>query len=163
MIPATARIRPYQAGDFAAVVRLLNEREPWKRLRYTSSDWERLLAMPLQGREAFVLEADSQLAGIGVLRQKFLVGDYLELLAVAASAQGRGHGRTLLAYAEGVTFQRAKNLFVCVSDFNHQGRRFYERNGYREVGPIPDLLIQGSGEILMRKTIGPARQLKSPT
>jgi len=157
MTPATARIRPYQAEDLAAVVRLLNELEPWKRLRYTASDWERLFAMPLQGREAFVLEADGQLAGISVLRQKFLFGDYLELLAVAASAQGKGIGGQLLAHVEGMVFQRAKNLFVCVSDFNHQGRQFYERNGYQSVGPIPDLLIPGSGEILMRKTIGPAR------
>ncbi len=157
MTPATARIRPYQAEDLAAVVRLLNELEPWKRLRYTASDWERLFAMPLQGREAFVLEADCQLAGISVLRQKFLFGDYLELLAVAASAQGKGIGGQLLAHVEGMVFQRAKNLFVCVSDFNHQGRQFYERNGYQSVGPIPDLLIPGSGEILMRKTIGPAR------
>ncbi len=158
MTPATARIRLYQAGDFVAVVRLLTELEPWKRLRYTDSDWEKLFAMPLQDREAFVLEADGMLAGIGVLRQRFLFGDYLELLAVAASAQGHGYGRTLLVYAEGITFQRAKNLFVCVSDFNHQGRRFYERNGYQVVGPIPDLLIPGSGEILLRKTTGPARQ-----
>jgi ribosomal protein S18 acetylase RimI-like enzyme len=157
MTPATARIRPYQAEDLAAVVRLLNELEPWKRLRYTASDWERLFAMPLQGREAFVLEADGQLAGISVLRQRFLFGDYLELLAVAVSAQGKGIGGQLLAHVEGVVFQRAKNLFVCVSDFNHQGRQFYERNGYQSVGPIPDLLITGSGEILMRKTIGPAR------
>jgi GNAT superfamily N-acetyltransferase len=158
MTPATARIRPYQAGDFVAVVRLLTELEPWKRLRYTDSDWEKLFAMPLQGREAFVLETDGQLAGIGVLRQRFLFGDYLELLAVAASAQGKGNGGKLLAHVEGVTFQRTKNLFVCVSDFNHQGRRFYERNGYQAVGPIPDLLIPGSGEILLRKTIGPVRQ-----
>ena len=156
-MPATASIRPYQAGDFAVVVRLLTELEPWKRLGYTASDWTGLLAMPLQGREAFVLEADGHVVGIGVLRLKFLVGDYLELLAVAASAQGQGNGGQLLSHIEGVAFQRAKNLFVCVSDFNQQGRKFYERHGYREVGPIPDLLIQGSGEILMRKTAGPAR------
>jgi len=152
-----ARIRAYQAGDLDAVVRLLNELEPWRRLRYTAADWEKLFAMPLQGREAFVLEADGGLAGIGVLRRTFLVGDYLELLAVAAPAQGKGHGRSLLAHVEGVAFRRAKNLFVCVSDFNQQGRRFYERNGYQPVGPIPDLLVQGSSEILMRKTTGPAR------
>jgi hypothetical protein len=56
-----------------------------------------------------------------------------------------------------VVFRRAKNLFVCVSDFNHQARRFYERNGYTEIGPILHLLIPGSSEILLRKTTGPAK------
>ncbi len=160
MTPATARIRPYQPGDFAAVVSLLADLYPWKRLKYTATDWELLFETPLQGqgREAYVLEAEGIVAGIGVLRQRFLFGDYLELFAIAAPVQGKGYGRALLAYLESVAFARAKNLFVCVSDFNEKGRRFYQRNGYTEIGPILHLLIPGSSEILLRKTTGPARQ-----
>ncbi len=139
--PAT--VRSYKPDDFAAVVRLLGDLNPWKRLGYTASDWERLFETPLKGREAFVIETGGSVVGVGVLRQRFLFGDYLELFAIAASAQGRGYGR--------------ENLFVCVSDFNHQARRFYERNGYTEIGPILHLLIPGSSEILLRKTTGPAK------
>jgi ribosomal-protein-alanine N-acetyltransferase len=159
MAPTNASIRPYKPDDFDSVVRFLGELDPWRKLGYTPSDWKRLFAMTLEGREAFVIEADGTVAGVGVLRQRFLFGDYLELLAVAASAQGRGHGGALLGYLEEVVFRRSKNLFVCVSDFNHQGRRFYDRHGYKEIGPILHLLVPGSAEILMRKTSGPAKTL----
>ena len=159
MLPSPATIRSYKPDDFAAVVRMLADLDPWKRLSYNASDWERVFEMPMQGREAFVIEAGGSVVGVGVLRQRFLFGDYLEIFAIAASAQGRGYGRALLAHVESVVFRRAKNLFVCVSDFNHQARRFYARNGYTEVGPILHLLIPGSSEVLLRKTVGPARSV----
>ncbi len=159
MTLSSATVRPYKPDDFAAVVSLLTDLDPWRRLGYSASDWERLFETPLQGPEAFVIETGGSVVGIGVLRQRFLFGDYLELFAIAASAQGRGLGQTFLAHLESVVFRRAKNLFVCVSDFNHQARRFYERNGYTEIGPILHLLIPGSSEILLRKTIGPAKSV----
>jgi hypothetical protein len=69
------------------------------------------------------------------------------------------YGRALLAHLESVFFRRAKNLFVCVSDFNHLARRFYEWNGYTEIGPILHLLIPGSSENLPRKTASPAKSV----
>src|SRR5712692_8822445 len=163
MLPSPATVRSYKPDDFAAVVRLLADLDPWKRLNYTASDWERLFERSMQEREAFVIEAGGGVVGVGVLRQRFLFGDYLELFAIAVSAQGRGYGRALLAHLESVVFQRAKNLFVCSSDFNHQPRRFYERNGYQEIGPILHLLIPGSSEILLRKTTGPAKSVLART
>jgi len=151
-------IRPYHADDFRIIAGLLGESDPWKRLGYGLEDWTRLFAAPLQGRDAFVIEVDGRAGGIAVLRPKFLFGEYLELLAVAPPARGRGYGRTLLAHVEGLVFTRANNLFVCVSDFNGRARTFYSNNGYAEIGRIPDLLIPGAAEILMRKTTGPARR-----
>jgi ribosomal protein S18 acetylase RimI-like enzyme len=97
-------------------------------------------------------------AGIAVVRQKFLLGDYVELLGVADWAKGKGMGKRLLTYIEAAVFARAKNLFACVSDFNDQARIFYKKQGYQEIGPMPDLLIPGSAEILLRKTGGTARR-----
>jgi ribosomal protein S18 acetylase RimI-like enzyme len=64
----------------------------------------------------------------------------------------------LLAHVEASVFARAKNLFACVSDFNDQARHFYKKQGYQEIGPMPNFLIPGSAEILLRKTSGPARK-----
>jgi ribosomal protein S18 acetylase RimI-like enzyme len=87
-----------------------------------------------------------------------LLGDYLELLAVAAWARGKGVGRRLLEHIEPLVFGRTKNLFACVSDFNEQARAFYKKHGYQEIGPMPNFLIPGSAELLLRKTKGPARR-----
>ena len=79
-------------------------------------------------------------------------------LGVAGWARGKGLGGQLLTHAEEAVFARVKNLFACVSDFNDQGRKFYKKQGYQEIGPMPDFLIPGSAEILLRKASGPARE-----
>jgi [ribosomal protein S18]-alanine N-acetyltransferase len=157
VIAAAPSVRSYAAGDQATIVAMLSGQDPWQRLGYTPSDWHRVLDHPLRGREGWVIEESGSAAGIAVLRTNFLVGDYLELFAIAATARGRGLGTALLAAVEKMVFARAPNLFVCVSDFNHQARRFYARNGYQQVGALADLLVAGSSELLLRKTTGPAR------
>jgi ribosomal-protein-alanine N-acetyltransferase len=151
------RIRPMHPTDRSAVVRILDGSEPWQRLDYSSADWDRIFCPLPQGRDSYVAELDAQLAAIAVVRRNFLAGDYLELLAVAPGVRRQGVGRHLLEYVEQTVFVRAKNLFACVSDFNEQARAFYRKLGYQEVGLIPDLLIAGSSEVLVRKTVGPAR------
>ncbi|MFN2443136.1 MAG: GNAT family N-acetyltransferase, partial [Thermoanaerobaculia bacterium] len=58
-------------------------------------------------------------------------------------------------------FAVAPNVFLFVSSFNDGARRLYERLGYRVVGEVPDYLIPGASEILMRKTIGPLSEFRA--
>jgi ribosomal protein S18 acetylase RimI-like enzyme len=104
------------------------------------------------------VDQNGRVSGIAILRQKFLLGDYLELLGVADWARGKGLGGQLLIHVETAVFARTKNLFACVSDFNDQARHFYKKQGYQEIGPMPNFLMPGSAEILLRKTSGPARE-----
>jgi ribosomal-protein-alanine N-acetyltransferase len=150
-------IRAYRPDDRDAVIRLLADSDPWKRLGYTAAHWERLFTPLPPGREGYVIEQDRMVAGLALLRRQFLFGDYLELLAIAPSTQRKGLGRTLLTHLERIVFARATNLYACVSDFNTSARQFYAGNGYLEVGPLPDLLMPGTAELLLRKTIGPAK------
>lgn len=150
-------IRPIRAADRELVIRLLADSDPWKTLGYDHQDWSRIFCPIPQGRESFVAEAEGQITGIAIVRQKFLLGDYLELLGVAGWARHKGTGRQLLSHVEALVFARTKNLFACVSDFNTGARDFYRKQGYQEIGPMPNFLIPGSAEILLRKTAGPAR------
>lgn len=151
-------IRPMRSEDRDAVIQLLADSDPWKTLGYDDKDWSRIFCPVPQGRESFVAEANGQIMGIAIVRQKFLLGDYLELLGVAGWARHQGTGRQLLAFVEALVFARTKNLFACVSDFNRGARDFYRKQGYQEIGPMPNFLIPGSAEILLRKTAGPARK-----
>jgi len=146
-----------QPEDRAAVIALLAGSDPWKRLGYTNEFWDRMFTPLPQGRDSLILERAGQVAGIAVLRPKFLFGDYLEVLAIAPALTGQGLGAQLLAHLESLVFTRAKNLFACVSDFNAGARQFYLRHGFQEIGPLPDLLVRGSAEILLRKTAGPVK------
>lgn len=150
-------IREMRAEDRDPVVRILTSSDPWKRLGFTAVDWDRIFTPLPAGRDTFVLEIDGTVLGIAIVRRKFLFGDYLELLGIAPSAIGRGLGGRLLSHVESLTFARAKNMFACVSDFNDAARAFYRKQGYKEIGPMPNFLIPGYAEILLRKTTGPAR------
>lgn len=155
-------IRNMNPDDRASVVQLLAESDPWKTLGYNGSDWNRIFCPLPQGRDAYVAVVEGKIAGIAVVREKFLLGDYLELLGVALWARGKGIGGRLLDHIEPLVFGRTRNLFACVSDFNTGARAFYKKHGYQEIGPMPNFLIPGSAEMLLRKTAGPARD-KSKT
>lgn len=157
--PASARatIRRLEPRDVRPLVALLASSEPWLTLGYTGADWRRLLAGPLAGRDAWVIEDRGRARGVAIVRRAFLAGDYLELLAVDASVRSRGLGARLLAHCEADVFARARNFFVCVSDFNAAARRFYRRHGYVQVGRLDGLLVADRAEILLRKTTGPVR------
>lgn len=154
---STPHLRSMQAADRDAVVQFLADSDPWKTLGYTGTDWNRIFAPIPQGREAIVAVADDKVAGVALIREKFLLGDYLELLGVAPWTRNAGVGAALLAHVEQIVFARTTNLFACVSDFNAPARAFYKKHGFQEIGPMPDFLIPGSAEMLLRKTAGPAR------
>jgi ribosomal protein S18 acetylase RimI-like enzyme len=151
-------VRPMTEEDRVAVIELLAASDPWKRLGYQAKDWDNYFTPLPQGRDSYVVDHNGRVSGIAILRQKFLLGDYLELLGVADWARGKGLGGQLLAHVEAAVFARTKNLFACVSDFNDQARLFYKKQGYQEIGPMPNFLMPGSAEILLRKTSGPARE-----
>jgi ribosomal-protein-alanine N-acetyltransferase len=157
--PADVAIRPFAVTDREAAIALLDS-DPWRRLGYGRDDWLRLLATPLVDREAWVATTGDTVAGLAVVRPRFLTGDYLEVFAVAEAVRGQRCGAVLLAHVERVVFARARNFFVCVSDFNLGARRFYARHGYARVGTLPDLLVGGSAELLLRKTTGPLRAVR---
>lgn len=151
-----ATIREMALDDRRAVIDILTTSDPWKRLGYTASSWDQIFTPLPQGRDTFVVDLAGDVVGVAILRQRFLFGDYLELLAVDPSMKGQGIGSRLLRHVESITFARAQNLFACVSDFNVGARNFYKSQAYQEIGPMPNFLIPGSAEILLRKTAGPA-------
>ena len=88
-------VRPMTAEDRAAVIELLADSDPWKRLGYQANDWDSYFTPLPQGRDSYVVDQNGRVAGIAVVRQKFLLGDYLELLGVADWARGKGLGGTV--------------------------------------------------------------------
>jgi ribosomal protein S18 acetylase RimI-like enzyme len=51
-------------------------------------------------------------------------------------------------------------VFLCVSSFNERAQKLYQRLGYERVGELPDYVVKGYSEILMRKTRGPIFDFK---
>jgi GNAT superfamily N-acetyltransferase len=60
--------------------------------------------------------------------------DEVEEVFVAAGARGNGTADALLRHAEQVIAARHEVAWLAVVDGNARARRFYERNGWRDVG-----------------------------
>ena len=78
---------------------------------------------------------------------------YLHLIAVKEEYRDRGIGKALLDYSERIASEMADKLFLVVADYNPDAKRFYERNGYRQAGEIPNLYRPGITEYLMAKNL----------
>jgi len=134
---------------------LMAASEPWLTLGLDAGALGRTLARP--GSESYLALLGPQRAGCLVLDLQGALVGYLRAVCVAPELRGRAWGARLLAFAEQRVFQESPNVFLCVSSFNVDARRFYERHGYEAVGELRDYLVAGLGEVLMRKTRGPIR------
>ena len=133
--------------------RLMCSSEPWLTLGrgYEAS----LELMRDETKERYVARAGESLAGFLVLNMRGAFRGYIQIVCVAPESRGSGLGTRLIRFAEERIFRETPNVFLCVSSFNSGARRLYERLGYGLVGELPDYLVRGHSELLMRKTIGP--------
>ena len=147
-------IRPLGTrAEAEACAAMMAGTEPWITLR---RDYEACLRVALdETRERYVGYRGDLLVGFLVLNLKGAFVGYIQTVCAAPSARGTGVGTALVAFAEERIFREHRNVFICVSDFNHGARRLYERLGYRLVGELRDYVVAGHAELLLRKTRGP--------
>lgn len=128
--------------------------EPWITL---GRGFEASLAiLQDESKELYVCRTKDSpaVAGFLILNLGGAFAGYIQTVCVATASRGRGIGSELMHFAEQRIFRDSPNVFLCVSSFNDGARRLYERLGYVRVGDLPDYLVQGHAEILMRKSIG---------
>ena len=151
---ADLAIRPLETREQAeACARMMAGTEPWMTLR---RDYEACLRVMLdETRERYVAYRGNRLAGLLILNVRGAFVGYIQTVCAAEEFRGTGVGTALVAFAEERIFRDFRNVFICVSDFNHGARRLYERLGFRLVGELTDYVVAGHSELLLRKTTGP--------
>ena len=149
-------IRPL-ADDAEAecCARMMELSEPWLSLGTSHGALFDLMRNPV--RERYVASLANRVAGFIVINMSGALAGYIQTICVAPGNRGSGIGSSLMLHAETRIFRDTPNVFLLVSDFNFAARQFYERLGYRVIGEIPEFVVPGHSEILMRKTSGPIR------
>ncbi|HUQ18359.1 MAG TPA: GNAT family N-acetyltransferase [Gemmatimonadaceae bacterium] len=138
--------------------RLMSSTDPWITL---GRGFEKSLSIITDpSREVYVAEDENGIAGFIVLCMSGVFVGYIQTVLVAPNRQGQGLGSQLVAFAEERIFKDSPNSFLCVSSFNTNARRLYERLGYRYVGELADYVVAGHSELLFRKTRGPWAEFK---
>ncbi len=129
---------------------LLNS-DPWRTLGF-NEDRLSELEKTIPFFEILVALHQKKVVGFALIQPGFLLGKYLRILAVREDFRSSGIGSQLMEAFELKAFSEVSNVYLCVSSFNGNARRFYERRGYSVVGLLEGLILPQYDELLMRKT-----------
>jgi [ribosomal protein S18]-alanine N-acetyltransferase len=155
MPPPEIAIRPPEGdAEACAAAHLMADTDPW--ITLGSSFEKTLAAVRNPHAEVYLAIKNDRVVGVILLGIALpLIKGYVSALAVHRDHRNAGIGAALLRFAEQRIFKISPNVFLCVSSFNADAQRFYQRQGYAQVGELPDFTLSGHSEILMRKTTGP--------
>jgi ribosomal-protein-alanine N-acetyltransferase len=140
-------------AEARACARLMAESEPWLTLGRTYEASLALVQDP--SREVYVVRDERGLAGFLILCMTGAFVGFIQTICIHPQRRAQGLGSKLVEFAERRILTESPNVFMCVSSFNRDARRLYERLGYQVVGELTDYIMQGHSEILLRKSVGP--------
>ena len=147
-------IRPIDRGrDAAPCAEMMLTTEPWITLRLTREN--ALATLYDHAKEVYAARDARGVSGFVIIDMRGLIRGYIQTVCVRSDRRGSGVGSSLLRFAEQRIFRESPNVFICVSSFNPDARRLYERLGYQQVGLLRELIVPGHDELLLRKTRGP--------
>ena len=146
-------IDPIQTrDDLEWCARFMASNDPWQTLR---RDLEACVSvLSNEAKERYLIRVAAQRAGVLILDMHGPFAGYLQTIGVAAEFRNRGVGRQAIAWAEARIFRDSPNVFMCVSSFNPDARRLYERLGYETVGSLTSFIVDEHDEWLLRKSRG---------
>ena len=148
-----AELTPLEPETAESLGRALAAIDPWLTLGFGAQELARHLAREERGARKLAIVTPQGVAGAVVLRHPFLRGAYLELLAILPGFQGRGLGRAVIDWMVAESTGRVGNLWTCGSAFNSRALAFFEKQGFRRVGALPDLVREGFTEIFLRRKL----------
>jgi ribosomal protein S18 acetylase RimI-like enzyme len=152
-------IRRMQSEDISVCAAIMATTPLWQRFGVTHASATARLTQGFDSNaDIFVaVDPNEPLIAQGfvwsVIRGAFYRSGYIPLLAVSAVQRGAGVGRLLLETAETHLGHTADDVFLLCSDFNHEAQRFYERQGYSQVGRLPDYIMVGVAELIYCKRL----------
>lgn len=146
------RIEPATATDREWAAQLMAKSEPWTTLRRSLETCRAVINDP--AFLVFIGWSGADRSGFLILDPRGVAGaPYLKSVAVAPAFRGHGLGTAFLTFAEDYFRPKARYLFLCVSSFNDRAKVLYERLGYKSVGAVEDLAIDGASELIMCKRL----------
>lgn len=145
------------SADIPACAHLMAESPLWVRYGVTvASATARFESGLAEGATLLVADVDGTVGGFVwcAVRGAFARSGYIPLIGVQPGSTGQGLGALLLEHAEAHFSQTSSDVFLLVSDFNTSAQRFYQRQGYRQVGAVPDYVLPGVSELIYWKRLG---------
>jgi ribosomal protein S18 acetylase RimI-like enzyme len=148
--PDNVTIRIMKTADIAACAAIVGETPLWReRYGISTGRAETLFESAMERNDGLlVADANGEVIGFAwfLARGAFGRSGYLRLIGVRSDHRNSRAGGALLNAVESAV---GDDLFVLVSDFNTDARRFYERHGYNVIGMLPGYLLPDVTEVLL--------------
>jgi len=141
------------SAEIDICARMMANSEPWITLRRGYEASVETLSVP--SREVYLALSDDEIVGFIILNMQGAFVGFIQTVCVSPEWRGEGIGSKLLDFVEGRILSETPNVFMCVSSFNRDAQRLYQRLGYEVVGELKDYIVSGHSETLLRKTISP--------
>lgn len=142
-------LSPVRPEYVSALSIILCSMDPWLTLEYTPESFDFYLLRPDPALARHAVMISGQVAGVLSLRDPWLFGPFIELLALFDGFRGKGTGGRIVEWIS--ERYKATNLWATVSSFNLKAQKFYERAGFEKAAMLEDLIKPGWNEILLRK------------
>ncbi len=137
-------------GNVRQISQTLASMDPWLKLGYSSEAFSFYLLRTDPALRRFCVTISGAVSGVLTVRYPWLLGPFIELLALFGDLRGKGFGRALIDWVSD-EYPSSSNIWVSVSSFNSGARKFYSHLGFEEVAVLKDLIQPGMEEILLRK------------
>jgi ribosomal protein S18 acetylase RimI-like enzyme len=147
-------IRPIQPQDLPVCARIMTENSLWQRYGVTYESALKRLTIGVADGAAILVAGDAGEPGGFVWyveKGAFSRSGYIMLIGVDPRRQGQRIGDALMDEAERIMFEKTKDVFLLVSDFNDGAQRFYRRRGYQQVGKLEGYVLPEVAELIFRK------------
>lgn len=149
-------IRATEESEYEQSAMILTVNDPWAKLGRTYEYSYAKVHEP--DGELIVAKLGEKVVGCLLLEMHSTLKAFVRALCVVPEHRNAGVGAKLLTFAEHRVFKETANVFLFVS--SERGKKFYQSNGYKQVGVLEDLNVTGTHEYLMRKTIGPCDEVE---
>ena len=126
---------------------------PWAHYAIPPTTLAENFKLPGVAVASYRIECGGETAGAVAVRPMWLMGPYLQMLAVLPSFQGQGIGGRVVVWFEAEARITARNAWMCVSAFNPGAQRLYRAHGFEPVATLDGLVREGDDELLMRKRL----------
>jgi diamine N-acetyltransferase len=127
---------------------------PWLAYGFSAAAMARSFAPVIDNATRYQTLVEGTLAGAMVIRNPWLIGPYLQTLAVLPDFQSGGIGGVMLNWFEArARLAKQRSIWLCVAGFNKNALRFYLAHGWEHAADLPDLIQDGVGELLLRKRL----------
>jgi diamine N-acetyltransferase len=151
-------LEPMDAQNITSLAQGISAIGPWAHYGRTPSQIAARLGGNNDGLVRYQLVCNGVVSGAVVIWRDWLIGPNLQMLAVLPHLNRQGAGSAILSWFEAeARAHRGRNIWLCVSGFNIDAIRFYERHGFSRVAELPDVVQPDDTELLMRKLLVPDR------